>query len=124
MNDRYRRRKNCRLCGSNEIEECFKLKSTPPANAFIEKEKISEEQEHFPLEIFFCKECNHIQILDIVDPKILFENYVYVFSEKHPYHAPTNTFLSGIRISRCSKLYWRHRRRHGWPGSYQQAYFC
>ena len=78
MNDRYRRRKNCRLCGSNEIEECFKLKSTPPANAFIEKEKISEEQEHFPLEIFFCKECYHVQILDIVDPKILFENYVYV----------------------------------------------
>ena len=32
-------------------EKCFKLKSTPPANAFIEKEKISEEQEHFPLEI-------------------------------------------------------------------------
>ena len=78
MNDRYRRRKNCRLCGSNEIEKCFKLKSTPPANAFIEKEKISEEQEHFPLEIFFCKECYHVQILDIVDPKILFENYVYV----------------------------------------------
>jgi SAM-dependent methyltransferase len=78
MNDRCRRRKNCRLCNSNKIEECFKLKSTPPANAFIEKEKISEEQEHFPLEIFFCKECYHIQILDIVDPKILFENYVYV----------------------------------------------
>ena len=78
MNDRCRRRKNCRLCGSNKIEKCFKLKSTPPANAFIDKEKISEVQEHFPLEIFLCKECYHIQILDIVDPKILFENYVYV----------------------------------------------
>ena len=40
--------------------------------------KILEKQIRFPLDIFFCEDCFHMQLLDIVDPNILFENYVYV----------------------------------------------
>jgi len=78
MSKNCSKRKNCRLCGSEKLSQCFKLESTPPANAFIKKEDISVEQERFPLEVYFCEDCFHVQILDIVNPKILFENYVYV----------------------------------------------
>ena len=78
MSEQCSRRKNCRLCNSEKLCQCFKLESTPPANSFIKKEDILKEQERFPLEIYFCENCFHVQILDIVDPKILFENYVYV----------------------------------------------
>ncbi len=78
MSNQCKKRINCRLCGSKKITQCFKLESTPPANAFVKKEKISEVQELFPLEIYFCEDCFHVQLLDIVDPKVLFENYVYV----------------------------------------------
>jgi SAM-dependent methyltransferase len=35
-------------------------------------------QPTFPLDIFFCEDCHHLQLLDVVDPAVLFENYVYV----------------------------------------------
>ncbi len=78
MTEYYKQRDNCRLCESKNLKLCFKLEPTPPANAFIYKEKILEKQIRFPLDIFFCEDCFHMQLLDIVDPNILFENYVYV----------------------------------------------
>ncbi len=35
-------------------------------------------QERYPLDVFFCDRCAHVQLLDSVDPQLLFENYVYV----------------------------------------------
>lgn len=56
----------------------FGLAPTPPANAFLSKEQLSEPEEKFPLDVFFCDSCAHVQILDVVDPEVLFRNYVYV----------------------------------------------
>jgi len=72
------RRKNCRLCNSKNLLSVLQLKSTPPANEFIKKNETSKKQHKYPLELFFCKDCTHVQLLDVVNPKILFSNYVYV----------------------------------------------
>jgi len=72
------RRTTCRLCGSLDLTEVLSLAATPPANAFISHDLISETQPIFPLDVFFCGNCRHVQLLDVVDPAILFENYVYV----------------------------------------------
>ena len=56
----------------------FALEPTPPANAFIPADQKDIEQERFPLDVFFCEDCAHVQLLDVVDPRVLFENYVYV----------------------------------------------
>ena len=74
----YFRRKTCRLCNSNCLDSVLKLKSTPPANAFVSKSQLSYYQKTFPLEVFFCNNCKHVQLLDVVSPSVLFENYVYV----------------------------------------------
>ncbi|MBI4375181.1 MAG: class I SAM-dependent methyltransferase [Elusimicrobia bacterium] len=73
-----RRRADCRLCGSKELELVFALTPTPPANAFVPAEKRDTPQQRFPLDLFFCRECTHLQLLDVVDPALLFEDYVYV----------------------------------------------
>lgn len=78
MTEYCKRRNICRLCKSKKLKSCFKLEPTPPANAFVDKQKISEKQTNFPLDVFYCEDCFHVQLLDIVDPNILFENYVYV----------------------------------------------
>ena len=78
MNEQCSKRKNCRLCNSEKLCQCFKLEPTPPANAFVKKEHLDEPQTNFPLDVYFCENCYHVQLLDIVDPKELFENYVYV----------------------------------------------
>jgi len=74
----YKTRFNCRLCNSSNLISVLKLESTPPANAFVTKEECIKEQEKYPLKLFFCNNCNHVQLTDVVDPSELFSNYVYV----------------------------------------------
>jgi len=51
---------------------------TPPANAFVEEIGLQAVQPEIPLDLFFCEDCAHLQLLDVVDPEVLFRNYVYV----------------------------------------------
>lgn len=78
MNKLYRRRESCRLCGGTDLTLVLSLTPTPPANAFVAKSALNDTQEFFPLDLFFCKSCTHVQLLDIVDPSVLFADYVYV----------------------------------------------
>ena len=71
-------RHNCRLCKSTNIELGLSLAATPPANAFVQKHQLAEPQPTFPLDIYFCHDCAHVQLPVVVNPSILFRNYVYV----------------------------------------------
>ena len=73
-----RRRASCRLCGGVELTMVVSLTPTPPANAFVFPENRDKPQAVYPLDVFFCEACAHVQLLDVVDPARLFENYVYV----------------------------------------------
>ena len=66
----------CRLCSSSELSLVLKLESTPPANAFISKKDLDKDQKKYPLEVYFCESCAHLQLLEVVDPVELCENYV------------------------------------------------
>ena len=71
-------RKTCRLCDGRELELVLSLEPTPPANAFVPASALASPQERFPLDVFLCSACGHAQLLHVVDPAVLFENYVYV----------------------------------------------
>ena len=73
-----KRRSDCRLCGSRDLTKVLTLTPTPPANAFVPAAERKKKQATFPLELFLCGGCAHVQMLDVVDPRILFEHYVYV----------------------------------------------
>ncbi|MDA0999767.1 MAG: class I SAM-dependent methyltransferase [bacterium] len=72
------RRDNCRLCAGGALDEVLSLRPTPPANAFVTAAERTSPQACFPLDLFLCRTCGHLQLLDVVDPEILFRNYVYV----------------------------------------------
>ena len=72
------KRKVCRLCSSGSLKSVLKLNPTPPANAFVSEDNLKEIQNKYPLELFFCEDCYHLQLLEVVDPAELFRNYVYV----------------------------------------------
>ena len=78
MNGHCRRRDTCRLCGGKDLHTVLELTPTPPANAFVGETGLDSEQPCFPLDVFFCRGCGHVQLLDVVDPGLLFEDYVYV----------------------------------------------
>ncbi len=78
MTSACHRRTTCRLCHGPNLTQVLSLAPTPPANAFVSEDQLSEPQATFPLDVFFCEDCHHVQLLDVVDPAVLFENYVYV----------------------------------------------
>lgn len=72
-------RKKCRGCFSKKVVVFLDLGKVPLAGGFISNEGIKKERK-FSLKVYFCKECGLVQILDVVDPSVLFKNYFYVSS--------------------------------------------
>lgn len=71
----------CRVCQSDNLIEAIKLTPTPPGNNFLKKENLNFFEETFPLDLFFCEDCKHIQLGHVVEPEFLFQNnYSYVSS--------------------------------------------
>jgi SAM-dependent methyltransferase len=74
----YFHRDTCRLCASQDLTKVLTIPATPPANAFVAAAQLNQPQQIFPLDLWYCGACGHLQLLDVVDPAVLFENYVYV----------------------------------------------
>ena len=55
----------------------LRLKDTPPANELYPTRKAAREAQKFPLELVMCSKCKHVQLKHIVNPKRLFDDYVY-----------------------------------------------
>jgi SAM-dependent methyltransferase len=52
------------------------LAPTPPANAFVASPTVA--QDAFPLDVMLCRSCGHAQLAHVIDPEVLFADYVYV----------------------------------------------
>src|SRR5258708_40270389 len=70
----------CRVCRRTHLTKVLTLGPTPLANEFLSKTKVDLPEEYYPLDVYFCKDCTFLQLGHVVDPKILFGNYVYVSS--------------------------------------------
>jgi SAM-dependent methyltransferase len=71
------RRKTCRLCDSKNVEMVVSLAPTPVAEKYVTKEQAGQAQESYPMDLYMCRDCSHVQILDVVDPKFVFDSYTY-----------------------------------------------
>lgn len=80
MNPSVTRRTTCRLCGSTNLQLVLPLAPSAIADDYVPASRLNEKQEAYPLDVFLCNDCKHTQILDAVDPNILFRNYTYVTS--------------------------------------------
>ena len=80
----YKFRKNCRLCSSREFKLILDLGKQPPSNSFITKKELTRTERVFPLRLYLCKACHHLQLLDVVDKEYLFSNYLYMTSANQP----------------------------------------
>jgi hypothetical protein len=72
------RREDCRGCGSRDLDLVLALKPTPIGDAFVTKDKVGADQPLYPIDVFMCKECGLAQLLDVIDPDVLYGDYLYV----------------------------------------------
>ncbi len=80
MNNAISRRSTCRLCDADSLELVLPLTPTPIADAYVDRGRLAEAQEAYPLDLFLCRACGHVQLLDVVNPEILYRAYVYATS--------------------------------------------
>jgi SAM-dependent methyltransferase len=67
------------MCGSDSIVKVMELTPTPPGNNLLNKEDLSKPEPAYPLDLYLCEECHHLQLGHVVDPHILYQNnYTYV----------------------------------------------
>jgi SAM-dependent methyltransferase len=74
----------CRSCGSARIEVFLTLGESPLADAFIRPEDADKPEPRFPLDVAFCHDCTLVQLLEEVDPTVLFATSYLYFSSFSP----------------------------------------
>jgi len=70
-----REKKNCICCDYENLETILNLGEQPLANSYHNND---EELPKFPLKLNLCTKCFHLQLSHIVNPDLLFRNYLYV----------------------------------------------
>jgi SAM-dependent methyltransferase len=79
-----------------DLTSVLSLTPTPPANAFVSEAALDKPQDVFPLDLFFCEKCSHLQLLDVVDPSVLFADYVYVSGTSPVFVAHFNDYADSV----------------------------
>ena len=69
-------KKHCVLCSSQNIESVIDFGTTPLANSYPLKK--SSREKYFNLSCVICDDCGHLQLKELVNPKLMFDNYLYV----------------------------------------------
>lgn len=84
VTDYFKRRTDCRICGSKKLHKFLSLGPTPLANSYLKETQLNENEFTFPLDVYFCSNCHLVQLLDVVSPKLMFKNYAYLTSASNP----------------------------------------
>ena len=75
----YYPRTTCRMCDGARLDKVMSLSPTPPGNNFIRHEQLGQPEAVYPLDLYLCRDCAHVQLGHVVDPRILYQNsYGYV----------------------------------------------
>jgi hypothetical protein len=91
------KRDSCRLCGGRSLELVVPIPPTAIADAYVPHERITETQPTYPLDLYFCNGCGHVQLLDVVDPKLMFrDDYTYLSASSSGIVRHFKDYASGV----------------------------
>jgi SAM-dependent methyltransferase len=71
------RRTTCRMCHSGDLSLILGMTPTPPGDHYVSAAARSEPQPAYPLDLVMCATCGLAQLADVVDPELLYRDYIY-----------------------------------------------
>lgn len=74
-------RETCRLCDSPNVELVVKLEPIPLSENYCGDAETGKDAARYPVDLYMCADCGHVQQLDVVDSKSLWESYTYYSGE-------------------------------------------
>ncbi len=79
------------MCNGSRLSKTVSLTPTPPGNDFLTLEELGRNEQKYPLDLYFCSDCYHVQLGHVVDPLVLYQkNYSYV-------SATSNHFVNHLK---------------------------
>jgi hypothetical protein len=78
MEGAHHKRTSCRACEGSRLTPFLSLGPQPLANAFLSTASDFDTEASYPLDVYFCESCSLVQLLDVIDPEVLFGHYLYV----------------------------------------------
>lgn len=70
-------RDTCRLCESRDLQLAVPLAASAIADAYLPAAQAASSRSRYPLDLYLCDACGHVQLLDVVNPNLLFGDYTY-----------------------------------------------
>jgi hypothetical protein len=98
--DVIHRRPDCRGCGGRELDLVFALEPSPIGDAFVSKDRAGEAQPTYPIDVFMCKQCGLAQLLDVIDPDVLYGDYLYVTGSSYGLAQHFEQYAKSV-VDRC-----------------------
>lgn len=83
----------CLCCDSTDIEILLDLNNQPLANSYHDNTKKMDE---YPLGVNICNNCYHIQLTHVVNPDLLFKDYLYVSGTTKTLHDNMKWFVDYV----------------------------
>lgn len=71
------KRLTCRLCDSKNVERVVNLEPIPLSENYSTDRSVAANAHRFPIDVYMCADCGHVQQLDVIDSKNLWESYTY-----------------------------------------------
>lgn len=70
-------RDTCRLCGSSNVELVIGLKPIPLSEGYTLDPDTARQAPRYPVDVYMCRDCGHVQHLDVIDSENLWDSYTY-----------------------------------------------
>ena len=68
----------CRICKGRDLSGFLDLGDQPHCNSFLRANELNSPEPRWPLSLLYCNTCHLVQLDCVVDPSLMFSNYVYV----------------------------------------------
>jgi len=73
----YYQNSECRICKSGDLDKVLNMPANPFGDEYIPGDRLCQPQNEYPLDLYCCKSCGLLQIIDIVNPANLYLDYLY-----------------------------------------------
>ncbi len=85
MTSWFHKRQTCRLCGSTDNECVVPLREIPIVTPNVDARSAAAQFAgvqglSVPLALYLCRSCGHLQLLDVIDPDVQYNNFRYTTS--------------------------------------------
>jgi 2-polyprenyl-3-methyl-5-hydroxy-6-metoxy-1,4-benzoquinol methylase len=78
----FSKRKTCRLCDAADVESVVPMRAIPILTPNVDaklavQQHAGVEASTVPLALYRCGECGHVQLMDVINPEVQYNNFTY-----------------------------------------------